>query len=186
VPLGNEHLEFAPDGTPLGHTEQQLRQLQIQPRLGSAWGFRDGELTRVAADGRVLRSIQRFPDGLWMSSPVIAVGPDGSLVVVDEVRGEGFRRLEHYDAEGEHRTSLRIPVEAKGFPIVHGDLVVLEYFGPVAHLVDLGEGTVQRVSVERPDEKEANWSYGISPEGSELWAVSWKTLTLYRYELPVR
>ena len=61
---------------------------------------------------------------------------------------------------------------------------MLEFFGPVVHLVDLEKGTVQRVSVDRPGEEKANWSFGISPDGLELWAVSSKTLTLYRFELP--
>jgi hypothetical protein len=177
-------LEYAPDGTLLGETELTLRDSCFQPGLGSAWGFNDEGLVRVAADGRVLRSIQRFPDGQWLSGGNIAVGPDGSLVVYGGVEGEEFRRLVSYDAEGEHQKSLRIPFEVKGFPVVHGGLVVLEYFDPVVHLVHLEKGTVQRVSVDRPGEEQANWSYGISPDGRELWAVSSKTLTLYRFELP--
>jgi hypothetical protein len=186
VPVGGTTLEYSPDGTLMGETKLELRHPCFQSGLGSAWGFRDGELLRMASDGRLLSSIQRFPDGQWLSGGDIAVGPDGSLVVYGGVRGEEFHRLVSYDAEGEHPRSLRIPFEIQGSPIVHGDLVVLEFFGPVVHLVDLEKGTVQRVSVDRPGEAKANWSYGISPDGHELWAVSSKTLTLYRFELPER
>jgi len=95
--------------------------------------------------------------------------------------GTGPMYLSWYDAAGAHLGALPMPAEARGFPLVWGNRVALHGSGPVLHLVDLDSGVLRRASIDRPGEERTEWAFGVSPDGAELWAVSSRTLRLYRF-----
>lgn len=178
-------LEFAPTGEPQGRVEPSLESLTFQPGLGTALGLGGSNIQRVSGSGEVLTTLSRHADGQWMASPMYAIGPTGSFVVLDSLKQESFRRLSLFDATGTLERSLELPLTAKGQPVFSGEWVLLREFGAEVTLVRLADGQASRWSAHNPAEEQGGtWKFGCSPDGTELWAVAVQSLRLYRYALP--
>lgn len=153
-----------------------LQKWYAQPGTGRMWVVGRSSVSLREADGRVLRSIERAPDGKWLHGLTdAAVARDGSLAVTSVETALGGRvvaRLLVCSPEGEASRFLDLPpdfVTYRSFAFDGRKLACLLWdsaFTTSMGLVDLETGVVQRLALERSC---VHWTPAFAADGSELW-----------------
>ncbi len=172
VELGGEIFELAKDGTGWVVVEGDDDSLHVR-RFGTAGAARIDRLP----DGRFFREIR-----------ALGVSRDGALAVVDVFGSSGPPGVEGsilalYTRDGAPWKSIELPSAAdRGVDAVDlGMQRAVVSCASACVVVDLPSG---RVSTFEPPDAEAAWTYGLSPDERELWAVRADPPALRRFELP--
>jgi len=176
-------LRFAPDGTSDGFRRFGLYGIAFAPN-GDVLGIHDHMLERRSAHGAPLARIEKRPDGAWFRDIAgLAFAADGAFAVLDHERVDvsGDTRdacVSLFDSEGAPQRVLAVPAGVEAHALAYqGGGVLLEDWQR-AWRMDASTGAVVALSIAEP-----SWSFGLSSDGRELWAVAEDGRSLLRYAL---
>jgi sugar lactone lactonase YvrE len=179
-----DFLHFSDHGDRVGVERLALddisQEMYLQPGTGHRWVVGYHKVFLVDRAGKVLKTIERCPDGRWLELPrAAAVSPDGSLAVI--ARGA----VHFYAATGEPIRTVPLPDPLKGtFASIAYDgnrVAIVE--DKVVTLLDSSGRPQQRFSpVEQGDEPPAGPPF-LAAGGRELLLFDGQR-TIIRYELP--
>jgi len=186
--LNRPVLHFAADGARLGKLMlQDMAVAYAQHGSSRMWVVGYKEFHLVAADGELLRTIERTPEGNWLT-PIggAAVAPDGSIAVTTRSPSTYSDRAHMYSPSGDPRRTIDLPADVPAWPAFAFDgrrLAFATYvhtqLGTVL-LFDLDGGwrrfTPSAGAVEI-------WEPHFAVGGTELWLFDRKR-TLERFSLP--
>jgi hypothetical protein len=192
--LGAEYV-FPDDRRSYAHYSAEGRRLddvvfpagvcQFQPASGVLVAARYQDVRLIDAEGKVLRTIERRPDGNWLEQPrAVALAPDGSIAILASPTRAGETSVNLYKANGDPIRTIVLPDDVRQYPRIAYDgkrLVVVDR----ALVIFDGSGT----PIARCDSPlkvpEGRWYYPyLLPGGRELALFDGKRPVLHRYLLP--
>jgi sugar lactone lactonase YvrE len=185
------YLEFAGDGTRLGFTGLAFDE------IAETWLFAPGSKRRwvigykavflVDANGALIRTIRKRPDGTWLTNMMgAAVGPDGSLVLRNSSgRFEFDRRtvLSLYGPGGEPVRSIPLVNPTWNAEVAFDGTTIATISGGTVYLYDVAGGPVKKFDLPFVDAEKSYWVPFFSPDGTELWLWPAGSLELVRFKL---
>jgi hypothetical protein len=159
---------------------------QFQPGSGDLVALRYNDVRLVDPAGKVLRTIDRRPDGNWLElAQAVALAPDGSFAILAGRTRERSVSANLYKASGEPIHTILLPEAVGPFPRIAYDGKHLVVAGDSVLLIFDGSGK----SVARCDPPlkvpDGMFYYPyLLPGGRELALFDGKRPVLHRYELP--
>ncbi len=175
----HEYIEFNAHGVRQGIREFPAPQVSFAPAGDEFWIANHDGLQLIGSDGTVTKSVARLPNNLFFIGQV-SVAADGSLAFCDS------HHLAHYDPGlGESGRLLEVPDKIfRGHFAWSGRWGACAFSDPDVYLVDTRDGSYHHFILPEHIHPRISWEHGFSPDGTELWLVQEKPLTLHRYALP--
>ncbi len=167
-------------------------------RVSEEWYFKPGTHERwvvgyhrialTDADGRIIRTIEKRPNGDWLETTgAAAVAPDGSLAVIalpDEMWLRGPATINVFGPDGEPLATVERKGPGRPHQIAFNGRRVVTCDGREVQFHSLdGRPPVYTMFPQLPDRQEY-WYVYFSPEGEELWARNADERLLRRFSLP--
>ncbi len=184
------HLRFAPHYGAVGEVDLADHRVRFDPLRPRYWRPAPGarELLCFGDGPRPLHTLAKRPDGRWWNGiDDFACSADGGTLAVLDSRvdraGRRHAKLALLDADGANGAMVEVPDTDAARVAVSPRWVVLSDHHATVLLVDRRDGSSHRLATEPTD---AFLTWGVSPEGTELWCVDVAALTLHRYALPGR
>jgi sugar lactone lactonase YvrE len=184
--FGSGYVRFDVEGKCHGARSLKAANVAFAPSGREYWGVgTEGRLERHDADGKRVAQVDKLPDGRWFRSiEDIAVAADGSLAVLDGPASEGRGKrsgdtcVALFGPGGEPVRVFSLPPGVKPEFVTYADGRVLLAGWKEAWLLDVHDGTVTALTLA----EEAS-AFGLSPDGSELWAIAKDGRSFARYRL---
>jgi hypothetical protein len=180
------YAHFAADGRRLENAVLPAAVCHFQPASNVLVAMRYADVRLIDSAGKVLRTINRRPDGNWLEHPwAIALAPDGSLAILAlPSRGRNVS-ANLYKASGEPIHTILLPEAVGSFPRIAYNGKRLVIAGDKALLIFDSSGTLVArcdLPIKVPD---GMYYYPyLLPGGRELALFDGKRPVLHRFELP--
>jgi len=172
--------------------------VRSHPHGPQFWVISNERATLVGDGDRVLRKIERRPDGNWLDRvEASAVGPHGELALASEstnVESGDRKAISVYGPDGEPRVTSMLPDFEESWPrwesIAFSGRYVLT--GPWGHehprylLLDTAAEPPKWYDLGRVAPFEDRWHYFFTKDGDELWMLAERARKVERFEIPDR
>lgn len=190
---GGGYLRFSAEGHRQGIVRLDLDSIteewHFQPGTGRRWIRCYEEIALVDARDRVIKKINRRPDGHWLDGPdALAVAPDGAMVVFDcgFFNSTPDPSLNIYSADGKPVRNFPSP-EVLGCHMkiaFSGEwIAAIGYDGPLI-LFDRTGKSLQDSAVGKRLTPDRDRFLFFSPDGKELRILDAETQTVHRFAVP--
>ncbi len=144
-------------------------------------------LCQFDSNGEATFEVERRPDRNFFEQPVaLACASDGTVVVLD-TPGE----LCFFDEKCAPLRQIHLPpidlLFVNNLHVGQRWAVISYPHGwedPSALVVSLTDGKTSRFYPPLGKEPRGSWSFGLSPDESELWALAARPAALHRFKLP--
>ncbi|MGH7131371.1 MAG: hypothetical protein ACREJO_05445 [Phycisphaerales bacterium] len=160
----------------------------FQPGTRKRWAVGFDALALVDADGKVVRNIDKRPNGDWLERPQhAAVARDGSLAVVATPDGwdaRGPATINIYKPDGSPVKTLPLPGQSIFARVALFDRAVISTDGSEILIHPLDGGPLTRATLPQEQGEEDWWTLYPSPDGKELWGWKSQSAEIYRFKLP--
>ncbi len=192
-PDGGGYIHFSAEGRRLGVARLGLdsitEQWHFQPGSGRKWVRCYEKVVLVDTRNRVIKTIERRPNGHWLEHPdALAVAPDGSIVVFDApfFGSDSKPSFCVYSADGEPVRTFPAPVMLDSVAeIAYGDKLIaaIGYEGPLVLFDTLGKPLLEFEVGKRLTPKRRRFLL-FPPDGKELHVLDAETRIVHRFALP--
>jgi hypothetical protein len=179
------YAHFAADGRRLDDVVFPAAVCYFQPAIDNLVAKRYQEVRLIDPAGKVVRTIDRRPDGNWLEQPwAIAFAPDGSMAIVAHGTHAAGTSVNLYKADGEPIRTIVLPDVVRRYPRIAYDgnrLVVVD------RALVIFDAAGRPIAQCDPPLKvpQGRWYYPyLLPGGRELALFDGKRPVLHRYELP--
>ncbi len=170
-----------------------MRAVNLAFRAGSNeyWGPNGSAVVLSAGEKEPMLRFEKRPDGQWFRAIAeIRCGPDGSLAVLDGPESSGFGPAEGENAvalftsRGEPVRGRVVPPEVRPRNMAYttGWILLDDYEKTV--LMNASDGAVRELDLSEWIPKDEGATFGFSPDGQEIWAVTRKECRLFRFARP--
>jgi hypothetical protein len=179
------YAHFAADGRRLDDVVMPAGVCHFQPVTDNLVAKRYQDVRLIDPAGKVLRTIDRRPDGNWLEEPwAIAFAPDGSMAIMAYGTHPAGTSVNLYKADGEPIHTIVLPDVVRRYPRIAYDgnrLVVVD------RALVIFDAAGRPIAQCDPPLKvpQGRWYYPyLLPGGRELALFDGKQPVLHRYELP--
>lgn len=190
---GGGYLRFSAEGRRLGVVRLDLDSIteewHFQPGTGRRWVRCYEKIVLVDATDRVIKSIDRRPNGDWLEKPnSLAVAPDGSLIVADAPfrNSESRPSLNFFSADGEPVRTFPTPaVLARFMKIAYSGAwtAAIGYEGPLVLFDGTGKALVDHEVGKKLTPSRHRFLF-FSSDGKELRVLDAQTQIVHRFAVP--
>jgi hypothetical protein len=161
----------------------------FQPGTGHRWVRRYENVFLVDAENRVIKTIERRPDGHWLEGPdELAVAPDGSVIVLDgsSFLSDAKPSFNIYSPDGTPiRTFLAPTLKHSCARIAFGGerIAAIGFEGPLV-LLDRSGAACKDVEAGKKLTPNRDRFLFLSSDGKELRLLDAETRIVHRYAVP--
>jgi hypothetical protein len=147
------------------------------------WLMTGDKLLLAQRDGTVVRTIEKDPQGRWLSPTSAAVAPDGSIAVKCDRNTNATSTFEILDAEGNSPRLLESKAPSDGGIAWDGKEILFASHGNL-HVLDVASGRDRELVLDQPGSDEVKvQSLTLVHDGREIW-IQDGGQRIYRYSRP--